>query len=308
MRILVVGAGATGGYFGARLAQAGRDVTFLVRKHRAAELRIIGLQVLSPQGDFTVKPPLVTAEELNGPFDLILVGVKAFSLAAAMEDFAPAVGPQTMILPLLNGMKHFEQLVARFGEAAVLGGVCRINANVDYRGRIVHMNELHELSWGERAGGTSERTDRLRDVLSGAGFDAVLSPSTTAKLWEKWTLLATLGGITCLMRGDVGEIARADGGVEFAFAFFEETLSISRAAGFPTDKECLARVKATLEAKDSNHTTSMYRDMVKGAAIEADQIVGDLLARAKQFGLATPLLAAAWVNLSMYQSRRSAPG
>src|SRR5271165_6604065 len=114
MRLLVVGAGATGGYFGGRLAQAGRDVTFLVRPRRAAQLRADGLQIVSPHGDVTLSPPIVTADTIPGPFDIVLLTVKAFSLDAALADVAPAVGKETMILPFLNGMRHVEAITERF--------------------------------------------------------------------------------------------------------------------------------------------------------------------------------------------------
>lgn len=308
MRILVAGAGATGGYFGARLAQAGRDVTFLVRKNRAAELRITGFQVLSPHGDFTVKAPVVTSETLSETYDVVLVAVKAYSLAAAIEDFAPAVGPDTMVVPMLNGMKHFETLDARFGETAVVGGLCRINTTVDYRGRFVQMNELHELWYGERSGVTSERIQRLHEVLSGTGFDAQLSPSILVRLWEKWTLLATLGGITTLMRADMGEVLRSSGGAEFIERFFQEVLSVTAACGFPAGEEFLTRTKGMLSQTGSTQTTSMYRDLMRGGPIEADQIVGDLLAQARRANLNTPLLSAAYTNLSVYQNRIGSHG
>src|SRR3954469_13269982 len=145
MKILIVGAGSTGGYFGARLMQAGRDVTFLVRPARAAALRESGLQVLSPLGDFRVQPRLVEAGGIEQPFDIVLVTVKAFGLAAAMADFAPAVGPHTLILPVLNGMKHIDDLQARFGADRVAGGVCRVSTTLDAQGRVVHLSPMHEL-------------------------------------------------------------------------------------------------------------------------------------------------------------------
>ncbi len=303
MRILVMGAGATGGYFGGRLAQAGRDVTFLVRKNRLTELRITGLQVLSPHGDFTVRPEFVTSSEVKGPYDLVIVAVKAYALEASLEDLAPAVGPHTMILPLLNGMHHFDVLAKRFGEDAVLGGLCRINTTVDYRGRVVQFNELHELWYGERTGQRSDRTDSVDNQLSGAGFDAHLTTAILAKLWEKWTLLATIGGICCLMRADLGEVARASGGIEFSMRFFDEVIAVATAAGFPPDPDFLGTTRGWLSQVDSTQTTSMYRDLLKGGPIEGQQIVGDLLAEARKRKIDTPLLAAAWVHLSVYENR-----
>ena len=303
MRILVMGAGATGGYFGGRLAQAGRDVTFLVKKNRLTEMRITGLQVLSPHGDFTVHPEFLTTADVKGPYDLVIVAVKAYALEASLEDLAPAVGPNTMILPLLNGMRHFDLLIQRFGDTAVVGGLCRINTTVDYRGRVVQFNELHELWYGERGGGDSKRIDQVHQQLSGAGFDAFLSTAILFKLWEKWTLLATIGGICCLMRADLGEVARASGGIEFSMRFFDEVIAVATAAGFPPDPDFLRTTRSWLSQVDSTQTTSMYRDLLKGGPIEGQQIVGDLLIEAQKRKIDTPLLAAAWTHLSVYENR-----
>src|ERR1700753_4079947 len=121
MRTLVIGAGATGGYFGGRMAQAGRDVTFLVRPKRADALRASGLQIVSPYGDTTLKPQILATGEITAPFDVVLLTVKAYSLDSAIEDFAPAVGRDTMIMPVLNGMRHVDVLMERFGAKAVIG-------------------------------------------------------------------------------------------------------------------------------------------------------------------------------------------
>src|SRR5208282_5302808 len=220
MRLLVVGAGSTGGYFGGRLAQAGRDVTFLVRAGRAAQLQATGLQIESPHGDFTLMPNLITAKALNTPFDAILLTVKAYSLETALEDLAPAVGPGTMILPVINGMKHVDILTARFGEKAVAGCVCSIAARLGEQGRIVHMSQFHDLAYGEMDGNLSVRMVELDALMQNANFDARLSAQIEQEMWEKWTMLATLAGVTCLMRGSVGEIVASPGGTDFIDNFF----------------------------------------------------------------------------------------
>jgi 2-dehydropantoate 2-reductase len=304
MRILVVGAGSTGGYFGGRLSQAGRDVTFLVRPERAARLRADGLQILSPHGDVTLTPRLVAAADLSGPFDAVLLTVKGFSLDAAMDDVAPAIGPETMILPVLNGMSHVGKLAARFGEGAVVGCVCKVATDLDDRGRIVQLAPFQELVYGEMNGAPSDRTERLDTVMQGAGFDARLSRTIEREMWEKWVLLATLGGITCLMRGNVGEIAEA-GGVPFVLRFLDEVASTVTAAGHPPSEAFMARARAMLTEKGSTQTSSMYRDLQGGRPIEADQIIGDLLAHARRLDVPTPLLAAAYIHLSISQSRLS---
>jgi 2-dehydropantoate 2-reductase len=305
MRILVVGAGSTGGYFGGRLAQAGRDVTFLVRPARAERLRADGLQIVSPHGDVTLTPKLVTAGNIAAPFDAVLLTVKAFSLDPALDDLAPAVGPDTMILPVLNGMKHVDTLAARFGEKAVVGCVCKVATIVDEQGRIVQLTKLQDLAYGEMNGSASPRTDRLDRDMQGAGFDARLSRTIEREMWEKWILLATVGGITCLMRGNVGEIEAAPGGADFSLRFLDEVVSIVAAVGHMPSDAFLGATRALLTQKGSTMTTSMYRDLQNGSPVEAEQILGDLLVRGRGVDIVTPLLAAAFTHLSVYQHRSS---
>jgi 2-dehydropantoate 2-reductase len=202
MRILVVGAGALGGYFGGRLKEAGRNVTFLVRPHRAELLAKTGLVVRSPKGDIKIAaPPTVLAENLSPPFDLILLSCKAYDLQGAMDSFAPALGANTAILPLLNGMKHMDSLAARFGASAVLGGQCIISATLDGEGRILHLNDLHFLSFAEQNGAKSPRVVAIAAAFSGAKLDSQLSTAILQEMWEKWAFVAAAAGICCLMRG-----------------------------------------------------------------------------------------------------------
>jgi 2-dehydropantoate 2-reductase len=303
MRLLVVGAGATGGYFGGRLAEHGRDVTFLVREARAAQLREKGLQVVSPHGDASLKPKVVTAKEIDGPYEAVLLTVKAFGLEAALDDVGPAIGPETMILPTLNGMRHMDVIRKRFGEKAATPCVCKVAATLDKEGRIVQLQKFHDLAYGEADGKPSPRTLALDAFMQGCGFDAKLSPTIVREMWEKWTLLASLGSVTCLMRGNIGEIEAAPGGADFALALLDEVLSVVRKVGSAPSEGWVATITGNLTAKGSNIAPSMYRDLTQGFRIEGDQIVGDLLARGKAAGLKTPLLAAAYANLSVYQNR-----
>jgi 2-dehydropantoate 2-reductase len=307
MRVLVVGAGSTGGYFGGRLAQAGRDVTFLVRLGRAERLRADGLQIVSPHGDVTLAPKLVTAGHIEAPYDAVLLTVKAFALDAALDDLAPAVGPETVILPVLNGMKHMDVLAARFGPHAVAGCVCKVATLVDEQGRIVQLNKLQDLAYGERDGSPSDRMTRLNAAIQGAGFDARLSPTIEREMWEKWILLATLGGVNSLMRGNIGEIEAVPGGAEFARRFLGEVVAIVTAVGTPPSEAFLTAAKATVTQKGSPQTSSMYRDLQQGSPVEAEQIIGDLLVRGRGVGIDTPLLAAAFAHLSVYQRRVAKP-
>ncbi|MGH7102599.1 MAG: 2-dehydropantoate 2-reductase [Acetobacteraceae bacterium] len=304
MRMLVVGAGATGGYFGARLAEAGKDVTFLVRRARAAKLGETGLQVVSPHGNITIRPKLVSAGEISEPFDLVVLAVKGFTLDAVVADFAPAVGPETMIVPLLNGMRHVDLLKARFGARAVLGGVCHIAAMLDSEGRVVQIAKFQDLLYGEMNGQASARAERLDHAMQGAGFEARLSRTIEQDMWDKWITLATLGGVTCLMRGTIGEIEAAPGGAAFAGAFLDEAVAIARAAGHPPSEEFITATRRMVTAKGSNAASSMYRNLTEGLPVEAEQIIGDLIGRGRVAAVQAPLLAAAFTHLSVYQARR----
>jgi 2-dehydropantoate 2-reductase len=304
MRMLVVGAGSTGGFFGTRLVQAGRDVTFLVRPERAAKLREGGLRLKSPYGDAVVQPKLVTAGEIDGKYEAVLLTVKSFALEAALEDFAPAVGEGTIILPVLNGMRHMDRLAARFGRNAVGGCAARVAAVLDKEGCIVQLAPFQDIAYGEMDGGRSSRIMAVDEFMRGASFEARLSANIAREMWEKWALLATLGGVTCLMRGSLGEIEASPGGAEFLMRFFEEVASVIGAVGMRLEPAFLAQTRTMLAAtKGSSLTSSLYRDLLAQHPIEADQIVGDLLARARGASLSTPLLAAAYTNLCIYQRR-----
>ena len=304
MRMLVVGAGSTGGYFGGRLAQAGRDVTFLVRPARAAQLEERGLEILSPHGDYTQRLKLVTADRLSGPYDAILLTVKAFSLESAISDMAGAVGPESMILPVLNGMRHVDVLAGRFGKGSVAGCACKINASIDDRGRIVQHNLLQDIAYGEMDGVMSPRIQELDRFMRDAGFDARLVGDIKREMWEKWILLASLGGINCLMRGTIGEVAQAPRGPEFVAGLLQEIIAVAEAVGVGPRPGFMVAAKTGLTATGSTQTSSMYRDLLKGAPIEADQIIGDLVERARAAGIETPLLGAVYAHLCVYQRRR----
>ncbi|MGH7043867.1 MAG: 2-dehydropantoate 2-reductase, partial [Acetobacteraceae bacterium] len=300
------GAGATGGYFGARLAAAGRDTTFLVRPARADQLRRDGLRITSPHGNLTLAPRLVTAEQIAAPYDLVLLTVKAFALDQALADIAPAVGPGTTILPLLNGLRHLDVISERFGAARVLGGVCVVATMLDPEGRIVQLAEMQQITYGELDGTTSARIAALDATLAGAGFATTASATILQAMWEKWVMLAALGAITCLMRGTVGEIAHAPGGADLARQMLRECAAIATAAGYPPAAAFRARTEAMLTAPGSGLASSMFRDLRQDHQVEAEHILGDLLARAQHLGVTAPLLATAFAHLMVYQNHPAA--
>ncbi len=303
----MVGAGATGGFYGGLLLNAGRDVTFLLRDRRAQQIRDNGLQIVTHKGEqLTLHPKIVSAEEVKTtatPFDLIILSTKSYQLNAAMDDIAPAVGPKTMLLPILNGMAQLETLDNRFGAEHVLAGTVRVVSDVDEGGRVLQMASLDEMSYGERS---RERTDRILAVdqaMGGAGFTAVLRPDILATLWQKWWILASMGVTCVLTRGPVGQAAAVPHGPALAEAILKECGDIAAANGYPPDPAVYAEHTARLTEVGSTLTSSLYRDLTKGAPVEADHILGDLLDHAK--GVPTPLITAAYVQLKVYELNRA---
>jgi 2-dehydropantoate 2-reductase len=303
MRILVIGAGATGGLFGARLATAGRDVTFLVRPRRAELLRERGLRVHGTGQDFVIKPQVLVTGEITETYDVVLVSVKAAGLDQAVEDFAPAVGPDTLIMPFLNGMRHLAVLDKRFGADRVLGGVVRVQTTVDSDGDVLRVGPLEDMSYGARVGTSPSRLAELHETLSGTGFPAELSEHIDADMWAKWVFIASLGGATCLLRGTIGQIASA-GGAQFSAALVDECAAVAAAAGYPLPEAAHQRLRGSVADPNSPAATSMFRDLSSGYPTEAEHLLGDLLARARQFDVPTPLLELATISMRVYESTR----
>ncbi len=304
MRFLVVGAGATGGYFGGRLLEAGRDVTFLVRPARAQRLAETGLTITSPAGDVTLRsPPTVLAAGLRTPFDAVILSCKAYDLDGAIESFAPAVGPDTVVVPLLNGLRHLDVLDATFGAGRVLGGSCFISAKLDEGGQIAHVSDVHRLAFGEQCGGRSPRVEALAAAMAGAKFEAAASEQILLVMWEKWVFLASLAGITCLARAAVGDVVAA-GGADLAAALLEECRAIAAAAGYSPRADALKAALGRLTDPGSSVTASMLDDLERRGRTEADHVLGDLLRRrGRASDEGQSLLRAAYVALKAAESR-----
>ncbi|WP_063683425.1 2-dehydropantoate 2-reductase [Bradyrhizobium stylosanthis] len=309
MRVLVIGAGALGGYYGACLVRAGRDVTFLVRPARAGQLQRNGLQVASPHGDFAVEPKLVVAGDLREPFDVVLAGVKAYSLDDAMNQFAPAVGPNTMILPILNGLKHIDALIGRFGAARVLGGLANVSAGLDADGRVVQFMANQTIVFGETAGALSERALALEALLQVPGIDVRASEAIMQDMWEKFVQLSTLAGITCLMRASIGDILAVPNGEQSIFRLFAECCAVATASGFEPRAPFIEFDRKLFTTLDSPLKASMLRDIERGSITEAEHILGDMANRARALGIDTPLLDLARAHVAAYEiGRRRAAG
>ncbi len=305
MRILVVGAGAIGGYFGGRMLAAGRDVTFLVRPRRAAELASAGLVIKSPNGDVTLKnPPTVQADKLTEKFDVVLLSCKAFDLDDAIKSFAPAVGPQTAIIPLLNGMLHLDVLDRKFGRERVLGGLCAIAVTLNDKREVVQLQPMQSLTFGERDGKLSDRVRAIAEVMASGKFGSVASENIIQEMWEKWVFLASLAASTCLMRSSVGNILAAPGGRDFILGVLDECSAVAAAEGHAPSGPFFERTRGMLTAEGSQMTASMFRDIKAGAPVEADHVIGDLIARGDAAKVPVPRLRTAYTHLKAYERQR----
>ena len=308
MRVLVLGAGGIGGYFGGRLAEAGADVTFLVRPGRAAQLAADGLVVRSPHGDIARPVRTVSAESLpgDGRHDVVLLTCKSYDLDAAIAAIAPAMAGGAAVLPMLNGMRHLDRLDAAFGAASVLGGLCHIAATLAPSGEVRHLNKLHALTLGPRQPSQAALVAAFAEAAGPAHFDLRVAEDPIQDMWEKFVLLATMASMTCLMRGNVGQIMAADEGEALVLAALAEADATAAAAGHASRPARLAQARATLTERGSSFAASMLRDVERGGPTEGDHVVGDMLARAHAAGLAAPMLGAAWCHLQTYEARRAA--
>ncbi len=301
MRVLILGAGGTGGYFGGRLLEAGKDVTFLVRPRRAEQLRTNGLVIRSPHGDAGVEAPFITLA--SEPFDLVILSNKAYDLSAAMDAIEPAVGDTTVIIPVLNGMLHMDALDARFGADKVLGGWCAISATLDADGTVRQLADMQQLRFGERTGEISERAAAVQAMMTGANMEGQATGIILQEMWEKWVRLAALAGATCLMRASAGTIVAEPGGEEFIVGILDECSAIGGACGFGPRPKAYEHSRKTLTEPGSTFTASMLRDVEAGGRVEAEHVLGDLWERGAKRGVAAPLLGLALLHMRAYEKR-----
>ena len=306
MRLLILGAGGIGGYFGGRLAEGGADVTFLVRPKRREQLQRDGLRVESPLGNLRLTPQTVVASELESRYDLVLFTCKAYDLDSAIDAIAPAVRGTCAIVPMLNGFSHLDRLDARFGAEHVMGGTCHINVMLGRDGVIRHGDPLQRLIFGERTGTTSARAQALADELDRTKIDWRLSSDIEQDMWEKIVFLAALAATTCLFRANVGEIALAPGGRETMERALAANVEIATREGHPPRPSLIDSARTRLTDPAGAWSASMLRDLEGGGLIEGDHIVGWMLDKARKHRVDDTILALAYTHLKAYEARRNA--
>ncbi|MEN0649434.1 2-dehydropantoate 2-reductase [Caldifermentibacillus hisashii] len=304
MKFLFVGAGAVGGYFGGRLLEKGADVTFLVREGRRRNLQEKGLVIHSDYGNATLSPKTMIAGEEVEPYDVILLSTKAYHLDNAIDDVRPYVGENTMVIPLLNGMAHYNKLDEQFGKEKVIGGLCYIEATLDSEGAVIQKGPLHMLVYGERSGQESERIIKLADAFKGTKADFQLSSTIIEDLWHKYLFIATMSGITTLMRAPIGPICNHPSGMETIKQLTKEIIDVMNVAGAPISNELETIQMEKIANLAPEMKSSMQRDMEKGLPVEADHLHGYLLEIAKTADLPVPVLESVYANLKIYERSR----
>jgi 2-dehydropantoate 2-reductase len=308
VRVLILGAGAVGGYWGARMTQAGIDVTFLLREKRAETVKRNGMVVKSPKGDFTVPAKVVTKGSDGGPYDVIVIACKAYDLPSAIDAIAPAVGANTTIVPILNGHAHFATLDARFGQDKVAGGLARISGMLGANGEILHSG-ASGVSFGERDGKPARAAlVELDQACRKSGIEGGLNANINQDLWDKWIMLGAIASMCSAMRGTVGDIAATDEGAAIMGETLEECRKVAAAEGYPPSEQTVGAIRASLTQKGGKSVASILGDIEKGGAVEGRQIVGDMLARARKHGVAAPNLRFSYAHLQTYEARRSRGG
>lgn len=313
MRILILGAGGTGGYFGGRLVEAGADVTFLVRPERQARIRANGLVIKSPAGNATLQVQTLLAGEAARKFDIVLVTCKAYDLDTALAAIEPHVEAGALALPIMNGMAHNDRMRERLGHGRVVGGICQCSTTLNAAGEIEHLNAVARMVFGAFADQPNHLEvdpvlDDLLAATSQANFGSRRADPIDQQLWDKWVMLATLAGMTTLMRASVGEIMTTRGGSDLMAEFLEETIAVATEAEYPPAADYLKNVRGLLFDKNSGFTASMLRDMEAGGPIEGEHIIGDMYRRAREAGLDAHLLRVAYCHVQAYEARRAKRG
>lgn len=299
MRILILGAGGIGGYYGARLAEAGADVTWLVREKRLQLLQTQGLRVKSVFGDVAMPVKAVTAANVTPEYDLVMLAPKAYDLEDSLQSLAGALGGNALLVPFLNGLTHLDVLDARYGRQRVAGGVAQIGAMLDVDGTVLHLNKIHNLTIGQRHPSQHALLKDFYALCEGANFDAVYSDEIEMQLWAKWTFLASLAAATTLYRGAVGQIMATDRGPDLVERMFQECLAVSAAHGFAIAEAVQAKARGVLLAHGSDFTASMYRDLISGQRTEHEHVLGEMCKKGSEKGVDTPLMAAAWCHMQV---------
>jgi 2-dehydropantoate 2-reductase len=291
MRIAVFGAGAVGGYFGGRLAQAGEDVVLIARGEHLKAMQTRGLRVESIEGDFTVDPVQATDDPAEvGVVDAVLVAVKAWHVPQAAREMRPMVGPETFVVPFENGVEAPSQLAAVLGKEHVLGGLCRIISARVEPGHIRHAGISPTTTFGELDGRRSQRAERLHEAFQKAkGVTATIAEDVRVAMWEKFLFIAALSGVGAVTRSPVGVLRTLPETREMLDEAMEEILAVAHARNISLPQETVAQTMAFIDRLPPDGTASMQRDVMAGRPSELESQNGAVIRLGRDAGVETPV-------------------
>lgn len=303
-KVLVLGAGGIGGYFGGRLAEAGRNVTFLVREPRQKLLEKNGLTIKSQLGNIHLSVNAITSCQLNSFYDFIIIACKSYDLESAIKSIAPAVGPSTAVIPLLNGVAHIELLNATFGKEKILGGSAKIQVTMGEHGEILHLNDWCDLVFGEQFTEITQRAQLFNDLFQYAkGVKIQLVNDILQQMWQKLVHLSTAAAMTCMMRANVGDIVRTPDGKKQLLQLLDQNAQIASENGYPPSQRFIEMYQTIFSDPNSKYATSMLRDIERKNRIEADHIVGFMLEKAVSANIESVILQLAYTHLKAYEQQ-----
>lgn len=302
MKIVIMGAGAVGAYYGGALARAGKEVVLIARGEHGDKMREDGLRIESHWGDFVVHPEVVTTPNEAGIADLVLHCVKLYSNADTIRTMRPLVGDQTVILTIQNGITGGEALAAEFGWDRVLEGATYIETSIAGPGNIVQTGSAARIEFGERDGSVSDRVEKVRDALSVPGIQVEVSPDIQASLWSKMVAIGALGTIVTAARASLPEVLEMDEGVETMRTVMEEIVASGKAQGI---KFLHGLVDAKIEdaiAEADEFQSSLQSDFNRGGKLELDDILGAAVRLGREAGIPMPASTALVMTLQKFKN------
>jgi 2-dehydropantoate 2-reductase len=288
MKITVVGAGAVGGYFGGRLAEVGLDVSFLVRANRAKQLTNSGLIIKSLCGDLTIRPPIVQDIQEIKDCDLVILSVKNYQLIEALPQIRPLVNLGAKVLPLLNGVEHFELLANEFGPDNILGGLCRIISTVDTEGVIRHTGKLHEITLGTLRPSQADFCLRVKQALGNSMLKITLSNNIKGDIWSKYAFITAYSGTTTASRLSIDQIAKYEATKEVFSRSLQEMWTLARESGVLLPDDFVQQNVRSIPKYPAGSTSSMHQDFCKGLPLEVESLQGAALRLSAKHGLDVP--------------------
>ena len=300
MKILVLGVGGIGGFFGGHLHEIGADVTFLVRPKRRALLQANGLRIISPLGNLNLDPKLVLSDELKPVYDIILISCKTYDLDQAIIDLRSTKG-RGIIIPFLNGVTHMKKLDEEFGQDNVMGGVAHISSTVNKDGTIEHFSEFKKLTFGNRDLSKNNALKEFAEVCAKTKFDVALSDDINLDLWKKWVFISTVAGATTLFSCSLGDIVKNDFGKKIIIDLFNECRSIAQLYKYDYEDSEADIILKTITISGSQIKASMQRDVEKNSFTEHEQIFGDLITKGEKYNFDCHILMSCYVRMNVYQ-------